>query len=368
MRALLVVAIFLASLVAGCPSAPLACPPGMSIACAGEGGCSGFQSCRSDGSGFDPCVCGSTDAGGLDAAGVDAARAEDGGGSDATLIDAATDAPAADDAAASDDVGATHDGGAMDDAGGVPDAGFADDARVGDDAAVFAIDAHIRVDAGSFDANTPVDAGRAPDARTFDVGAPDVGPAMCTPACDATNRCCGSTCVSRTGVALGLDGRDDPSFANCNACGIDCDPLRASACSVRALSVMPTCTCGEEPQCPALETCEVVGGRFDCRCGGGAGCGSSDACDCRTGTCRCINVSTDEENCGAIGNVCDPGYRCSSGSCRCGGGGLGGTRACDADEYCCSDLCRPLATDERNCGGCGIMCAAGQTCTAGVCV
>lgn len=39
------------------------CSPGASVACVGVGGCSGGQRCLADGSGFDECLCGGTDAG-----------------------------------------------------------------------------------------------------------------------------------------------------------------------------------------------------------------------------------------------------------------------------------------------------------------
>ena len=39
------------------PGSGRACAPGASIACAGPGGCTGYQACNSQGSGFDPCLC-----------------------------------------------------------------------------------------------------------------------------------------------------------------------------------------------------------------------------------------------------------------------------------------------------------------------
>lgn len=45
-------------LVPACSPATTACTPGASVACTGPGGCSGGQVCRSDGSGYEACVCG----------------------------------------------------------------------------------------------------------------------------------------------------------------------------------------------------------------------------------------------------------------------------------------------------------------------
>src|SRR5258708_3346790 len=63
-----------------------ACTPGASSACTGPAGCSGFQICRDDGSGLEPCNCGgggggggSVDGGG-DAAGGGGAGGGGGGG------------------------------------------------------------------------------------------------------------------------------------------------------------------------------------------------------------------------------------------------------------------------------------------------
>lgn len=46
----------------GCDPARV-CTPGASVACVGAGGCVGGQRCLADGSGFEACVCGGTDAG-----------------------------------------------------------------------------------------------------------------------------------------------------------------------------------------------------------------------------------------------------------------------------------------------------------------
>ncbi len=84
--------------------------------------------------------------------------------------------------------------------------------------------------------------------------------------------------------------------------------------------------------------------------------------------------------------VCSGGATVCSGACvdtrsdarNCGGCGL----SCAADEYCdgaSKCVCRPgltscggqgcvdLATDPRNCGGCGIACLAGEACDGSAC-
>lgn len=99
-RRLLAIGLLIALL--GCGEDGSVCRVGESIACTGRGGCSGFQVCREDGSGFDPCVCDVPDAG-FDASMPPDAGAEPDGGSDAGTPDP--------------DAGGEADGG-MSDAGG----------------------------------------------------------------------------------------------------------------------------------------------------------------------------------------------------------------------------------------------------------
>src|SRR5579872_290825 len=73
-----------------------ACTPGASVACAGPGACAGFQVCKSDGSAFDACRCGSGALSGFEAGfagSTDATTSDrdaDGGGEDdSTLVNGA---------------------------------------------------------------------------------------------------------------------------------------------------------------------------------------------------------------------------------------------------------------------------------------
>ena len=54
-------------------------------------------------------------------------------------------------------------------------------------------------------------------------------------------------------------------------------------------------------------------------------------------------MQTDEANCGTCGNVCAAG------------------------ETCCSGVCRNTNTSASNCGSCGNACPAGYICEEGVC-
>jgi len=216
-----------------------------------------------------------------------------------------------------------------------------------------------------------------------------VPPTGCSPACSSSERCCGDICVNR-GVAMGTDGRDDESFYSCGACGLECDPSRASACS----GTTPHCMCGATSPCVAPRTCESTTSGFACldlnndamncgtpghRCATGQTCsmgscvGGTTTCGgvtCPTGRMCCDGVCIDTTNnimhCGACNAPCGPtADRCSSSTCHCGtgaacmaglpfpGGGMPG-------QLCCATRC--VAQDTSNCSMCGDRCLTGEVC------
>jgi len=173
----------------------------------------------------------------------------------------------------------------------------------------------------------------------------DSGPpvtTMCTPECTDQQRCCGGSCIQRA-VPPDTDGRSDPSFGNCNGCGIACDSMRASSCSVPGGGEgMARCLCGAFEQCLAGEACVNEGGSF-----------------------ICISTSTDPNNCGEIGNMCATGESCVAGACVCGSSGA----ACSAGQACCAGSCVDTTMDPANCGGCGTVCTPeSPQCMGGSCI
>ncbi len=156
--------------------------------------------------------------------------------------------------------------------------------------------------------------------------AADAGP----PICASGQTTCGDTCVDLTS-----------NGDNCGACGNDCAP--GTVCSAGACAVA---------------------------CNGGATqCGNS-----------CVNLAIDPANCGVCGATCATGLVCSDfkcgGTCAAGldlctqpgdagtsvdagdgGGLLGGALTVCVDE----------SADPNNCGGCGLVCPAGQLCSNGSC-
>jgi len=119
---------------------------------------------------------------------------------------------------------------------------------------------------------------------------------------------------------------------------------------------------------------------------------------CYGGTCQTFDLYTDPNNCGGYGDACPVGSSCGgtecSGSCTASSGCPTGkdcvygdfcfVASCGAGDddqpcvgdagpgvflNCCRGACLDLQfnSDPQNCGGCGVACAAGQTCGGGLC-
>ena len=85
------------------------------------------------------------------------------------------------------------------------------------------------------------------------------------------------------------------------------------------------------------------------KCGGGKSlCGG-----------KCVNLATDENNCGVCGSACASDATCDRG--RCSGG------ACPVGLTACAGTCVDLNNSSSNCGGCGKVCPTNTTCRSGVC-
>jgi hypothetical protein len=150
---------------------------------------------------------------------------------------------------------------------------------------------------------------------------------------------------------------------------------------------MGTTKCGNE--CVDTKTDDRNCGMCGTKCGTNKVC-SMGACadDCAMGTAKCgnscVNQQTDRTNCGGCGTVCKDGEICSAGKCavscqqgltKCSAqvpdGGASDAAAdgsSDGGQQISGDYCANLQTDNNNCGGCGIVCAGQQMCSAGSCV
>jgi formylglycine-generating enzyme required for sulfatase activity len=93
---------------------------------------------------------------------------------------------------------------------------------------------------------------------------------------------------------------------------------------------------------------------------------------CRDGQCHCpegmdvcnglcADRMTDTENCGACGRRCQGAESCVAGNCTCA------DRGPESLERLCGAQCIRSAADTENCGGCGRQCIAGGRCVAGRC-
>lgn len=71
---------------------------------------------------------------------------------------------------------------------------------------------------------------------------------------------------------------------------------------------------------------------------------------------RCVDLFVDSRNCGACGAACAAGMTCSRGVC---------TVACAPNSILCGSNCLNILRDPENCGACGVLCR--QVCNNGRC-
>jgi hypothetical protein len=119
---------------------------------------------------------------------------------------------------------------------------------------------------------------------------------------------------------------------------------------------------GQCEACPAGST--VCGGACVATACAGGQVFNPTTCQCscpggtifcaNTGTCRDLN--TDERACGSCATICAAGATC-----------LGGVCTCPSGSQLCGSVCRDILFDEQNCGGCGQVCSSGAVCTGGQC-
>ena len=80
---------------------------------------------------------------------------------------------------------------------------------------------------------------------------------------------------------------------------------------------------------------------------------------------QCVNLQTDQYNCGSCGNSCIGSQVCQNG--HCSANIVLGSVLCFLPFHNCNDQCVDLQTDMTNCGDCGTTCTYGQTCVNGAC-
>ncbi|MEO7113285.1 MAG: hypothetical protein ABI183_22790 [Polyangiaceae bacterium] len=231
---------------------------------------------------------------------------------------------------------------------------------------------HIILDAG-----TPTDAAAASDSAVSISAAST---------CPSAQTACSGSCATLS---------RDPQ--NCGACGVTCgagEECSAGECTTTCGGDQSLCGGGDagdagSPYCASFATDNANCGGCGVHCGAGEMC-SSGSCQTTCGASQtvcngadagvdagrggipfCATLSTDDENCGACGNVCAAGEACSDGACQltCGAtetacnSGDGGTNETDGGAAYCANF----QTDNANCGACGRSCDPGQMCNNGGC-
>ena len=164
---------------------------------------------------------------------------------------------------------------------------------------------------------------------------------------NATTACKGLACAI-TGCAMGFGDCDSTfgngceealdTLANCGACGSICKLAHANQ----------TCATGT---CKVSSCLEPF-----------VDCDMNDANGCEA------NITDDAENCGGWARFCSASKPNASPACSAGACSF----ACNASFGNCNNLwadgCEiDLSNDASHCGSCGVVCAAGKTCIAGVC-
>jgi formylglycine-generating enzyme required for sulfatase activity len=91
--------------------------------------------------------------------------------------------------------------------------------------------------------------------------------------------------------------------------------------------------------------------------------GQADSVDDEAGDLRVdappaceASTSNDPKNCGGCGVACAAGFGCQEGVC-----------SCAAADDVCGGVCVDERSDPQNCGGCGQLCIDGQSCQSGAC-
>jgi hypothetical protein len=191
--------------------------------------------------------------------------------------------------------------------------------------------------------------------------APPGGECAAPGADSGVGSCCAGSCATF----------DTPQ--NCGACGLTC----ATGASCGASGCSAPCTAAT---CPAGLVCVQSGTGGVCllpSCSSATEGEYCSAAKATAGLCcsqTCVDTSSDPNNCGGCGMFCTPGSVCLYGSCIAAQDCATATpgTVCLNDDGGAGTCCGTCGnfnfdTDPLNCGGCGLICPQGTTCTQGYC-
>jgi hypothetical protein len=175
------------------------------------------------------------------------------------------------------------------------------------------------------------------------------GKCLCgTTQCSTGQTCCGTTCVNTSS-----------DLTNCGTCGHSCNRGEQCANSACQCNGGPPCGSSNQTCCPVGTN--NVGGCFDLS-NGPEHCGqcANPACPvgqtCQMGSCVATSCPT----------TCTNGNSCVNGACTCKGAPVAVT--CQDPLYCCGAAgCVDRSSDPNNCGDCGQVCDGNDQC-CGKCV
>lgn len=225
--------------------------------------------------------------------------------------------------------------------------------------------------------------------------------------CDGqTDEGCPLNCPTGTADCNGdridceTDIGSDP--ANCGGCGSVCAQGQTcvngsceggAACTSQEISALQACfaQCGGDLTCPQLCLGQVSGTCAQAvtsvgLCATSSGCPTNSASDllslcvyqscsnewqnafgdfqpgCPSGQTecsgQCVDLNSDEANCGQCGSACPFSQVCNNGSCQ---------TQCAPGETVCNGQCINNQTDPNHCGGCNVACRSGEVCNNGTC-
>jgi hypothetical protein len=175
--------------------------------------------------------------------------------------------------------------------------------------------------------------------------------------CPTGQTSCGGVCVDLT---------SNPLY--CGACNVACDVGASCSGGVCTCPADRPATCGllcvNKQTDPAnCGTCGHACGLGSCAAGGcvcNAPSPPISLCPNDPATGTCLDTSSSASHCGGCNVVCPAGEVCTQSNCVCN----------PPNEICvegATTVCTNLASDPKHCGSCTTSCAAGQVCASGTC-